>query len=151
MSKRRTRSRQAPATSAAPCPCGLPAPLQDCCGRLHRGEVQARTAEQLMRSRFSAFAVEDRDYLLRTWHPAARPGRLDFEPGMRWRRLEILATAEGSPFHTEGTVEFRAHYTQGGRPGELHEVSRFVRHEGAWVYHGGHGARKPSGPVGPVI
>lgn len=87
-----------------------------------------------MRSRFSAFAVEDAGYLLSTWHPTTRPERIDFDPGLRWQRLEIVRTTGGSPLHTEGTVEFRAHYTHGRQTGELHEVSRFTRDGGAWVY-----------------
>ncbi len=87
-----------------------------------------------MRSRYSAFAVRDEAYLLRSWHPGSRPPRVDFDPGLRWQRLEILGGTGGSAFHTEGTVEFRAHYTDRGRPGELHENSRFVRHDGDWVY-----------------
>jgi SEC-C motif domain protein len=87
-----------------------------------------------MRSRFSAFAVEDAAYLLRSWHPATRPPRVDFDAGQRWQRLEILATTGGTAFHTTGTVTFRAHYTSRGEPGELREHSRFERYEGAWVY-----------------
>ncbi|MDF3290522.1 YchJ family protein [Streptomyces silvisoli] len=120
--------------AGAPCPCGLPSAYQDCCGRLHRGTVRAGTAEQLMRSRYSAFAVRDEAYLLRSWHPDTRPPRVDFDPGLRWERLEVLGGAGGSAFHTEATVEFRAHYTDRGRAGELHENSRFVRHDGDWVY-----------------
>lgn len=69
-----------------------------------------------MRSRFSAFAVEDGAYLLRSWHPETRPPRVDFDAGQRWRRLEILATTGGTAFHTTGTVTFRAHYTFRGSP-----------------------------------
>lgn len=87
-----------------------------------------------MRSRFSAFAVEDADYLLRSWHPDTRPPRIEFDTGQRWQRLEILDTTGGSPFHTSGTVTFRAHWTNRGESGELGERSRFERHEGAWVY-----------------
>ncbi|MFF3767692.1 YchJ family protein [Streptomyces sp. NPDC001922] len=118
----------------APCPCGLPAGYADCCGRLHRGEASAPTAEKLMRSRYSAFVVRDEAYLLRTWHPRTRPRHLDFDTGLRWSGLEILDTADGSPFHTTGTVTFRARYTEQGRAGELLEHSRFERHDGAWVY-----------------
>ncbi|MGW5225953.1 YchJ family protein [Nocardia niigatensis] len=116
------------------CPCGLPARYADCCGRLHRGEGQATTAEQLMRSRFSAFAVRDEAYLLRSWDPETRPADVDFDPGLRWDRLEILGATGGGPFHTEGTVEFRAHYRARGAAGQLHENSRFRRDQGAWVY-----------------
>ncbi|MFV5992180.1 YchJ family protein [Streptomyces sp. NPDC056231] len=145
MSRRSTRPRQPKATStrnapvtaitpASPCPCGLPATYADCCGRLHAGTAAAPTCEALMRSRYTAFVVQDAAYLLRTWHPDTRPSVVDFDPGMRWVRLEILDTTDGSAFHTTGTVTFRAHYTDHGRPDSLHEKSRFVRHEGAWVY-----------------
>ena len=87
-----------------------------------------------MRSRYSAFAVGDTGYLLRTWHPSTRPAALDLEPAQRWTRLEILKTTGGSAFHTEGTVEFRAHYTLHGHADSQHEHSRFVREDGAWVY-----------------
>lgn len=53
---------------------------------------------------------------------------------MKWTGLEILGTTEGSAFHSTGTVTFRARYTDGGRPGALHERSRFIRLDGAWVY-----------------
>ncbi|MFE6803470.1 YchJ family protein [Streptomyces sp. NPDC057696] len=119
---------------APTCPCGLPSPYDACCGRYHSGRANAPTAEALMRSRYCAFAVKDAAYLLRTWHPATRPPAVTFEPGMRWTGLEILATTEGSAFHSTGTVTFRARYTDGGRPGSLHERSRFIRLDGAWVY-----------------
>ncbi|MEV4835104.1 YchJ family metal-binding protein [Nonomuraea sp. NPDC049486] len=120
----------------ATCHCGLPAAYADCCGRFHRGEAAAATAEQLMRSRFAAFSVRDSAYLMRTWHPASRPPGIDLERKTRWVRLEILETTGGSVVHTEGTVRFRAHYVHRGKPGEMEEHSRFVRHEGRWVYSG---------------
>lgn len=141
MSRRTSRPRQpaaAPQTPrmapASPCPCGLTATYGECCGRFHSGSAAAPTCEALMRSRYAAFVVRDAAYLLRTWHPETRPPGVDFDPAMRWTGLEILATTEGSAFHTTGTVTFRAHYTDDGRPDSLHEHSRFVRHEGAWVY-----------------
>ncbi|MGI5289520.1 YchJ family protein [Nonomuraea polychroma] len=118
------------------CLCGLPAAYQDCCGKLHRGEAAATTAEQLMRSRFTAFGVGDAAYLLRTWHPASRPARLDLDKRVRWVRLEILETTGGSVVHTEGTVRFRAHFIDRGKPGEMEENSRFVRINGRWGYTG---------------
>ncbi|MET8171391.1 YchJ family protein [Streptomyces clavifer] len=121
-------------TPASPCPCGGPAAYEDCCGRFHAGTAAAPTCEALMRSRYAAFVVRDAAYLLRTWHPETRPPSVEFDPAMRWTGLDILDTTEGSAFHTTGTVTFRAHYTDGGRPDALHEQSRFVRHEGAWVY-----------------
>ncbi|MEU1049746.1 YchJ family protein [Streptomyces sp. NPDC005897] len=113
-----------------PCPCGRSEPYEKCCGRFHAGPAAAPTAEALMRSRYSAFVRLDAGYLRRTWHPRTRPARLDLDPAMRWTGLEILDTADGSAFHTTGTVTFRASY----RGGSLHERSRFERVDGAWVY-----------------
>lgn len=128
---RRTPRRPAPrpATPSA-CPCGSGEKYADCCGRYHRGEAAAPTAEALMRSRYSAFARGDAGYLLRTWHPRTRPTDLELDPRVRWTGLEILGTSEGSAFHSTGTVTFRASY-QGG---SLTEHSRFERVDGAWVY-----------------
>jgi len=106
----------------------------DCCGRFHSGRAEAATAEQLMRSRYSAFARLDEDYLLRTHHPSTAPARLDLDPDMQWRRLDIVATSGGGPFETVGTVEFKAYYRLGRERGVLHEDSRFVREGGRWLY-----------------
>jgi SEC-C motif-containing protein len=136
---RRTARRPAATTDtiddASPCPCGLGHPYGECCGPPHRGAAAA-TAEALMRSRFAAFALDDAAYVLRTWHPITRPAEVEPDPAMRWTRLEILESAGGGLFDAEGTVEFRAHYRDHGRPGDVHERSRFVRHDGEWSYLG---------------
>ncbi|ESQ02386.1 SEC-C domain-containing protein [Streptomyces sp. PVA_94-07] len=70
---------------AGPCPCGTGRTYGECCGRFHAGSAEAATAEQLMRSRYAAFATRDAAYLLRTWHPhpprRAGPGRRDAVDG----------------------------------------------------------------------
>ena len=119
---------------SSPCPCGLRA-YPECCGPAHDGKPAA-DPEALMRSRFSAFALGKPEYLLRTWHPQTRPATIEDEPGLRWVRLEVLETSGGGLFDAEGTVEFRAHYREGGTPGTMTEISRFVRHDGQWVYWG---------------
>lgn len=118
------------------CPCGLPADYAECCGRFHRGEGTAPTAELLMRSRFSAFSKGDEAYLLKTWHPSTRPGSVEFDKGLRWTELEVLESKDGAPFQKTGTVRFRAHYIERGKRGHMEEHSRFSRHEDAWVYVG---------------
>ena len=118
---------------ATPCPCGLPATYAACCERFHRGGA-APTAELLMRSRYCAFAVRDADHLLRTWHPSTRPARLVLDPAERWLGLTILRTDLGGLLDLTGTVEFRAAYASGARPGATQEHSAFVRSDGLWVY-----------------
>jgi SEC-C motif-containing protein len=115
------------------CPCLTGNPYGECCGPLHAGAA-APTAERLMRSRFSAFAVGDAGYLLGTWHPSTRPAALELDPAQRWFRLDILRVAQGGPFDTAGLVEFRAHYRTDAGADVLHEVSRFVREGGRWFY-----------------
>lgn len=108
------------------CPCGLPAGYDACCGRFHGGAA-APTPELLMRSRYSAYAVGDAAYLLRTWHPSTRPREVD--TSTRWLRLEVVA-ARGGLLDAEGAVHFRAHHVGG----VLEERSRFVRDAGRWSY-----------------
>lgn len=120
--------------SRSACPCGSGTPYADCCGPLHRGDVAAATAEELMRSRYSAFVVGDTDHLLRTWHPATRPASIELDPEQRWTGLEVIATEAGGPADTKGVVEFRASYAVRGERGALHEVSRFFRVGGEWLY-----------------
>lgn len=116
------------------CPCLSGEPYGHCCGRFHSGSAEAATAEQLMRSRYSAFALQDAAYLQRTWHPDTAPGELDLDPATEWRRLDILALGRGGPLDTEGTVEFKAYFRHGAERGALHEVSRFVRKDRRWLY-----------------
>ncbi|MHA6695363.1 YchJ family protein [Homoserinimonas sp. A520] len=121
--------------TASRCPCLSGSPYDECCGPFHAGVAAAPTAERLMRSRYSAYAVGDVSYLLRTWHPATRPSELTMlDSELRWYRLDILSTSGGGMLDTDGTVEFRAHYKAADAAGSQHETSRFVRHSGAWVY-----------------
>ena len=117
------------------CPCGSGDDYDACCGRLHAG-APARTAESLMRSRYSAFAVGDAGYLLRTWHPSGRPRALTLDPALTWTRLAVLETNGGGLFDAAGTVRFRAVYVREGKRGVLAETSRFVRQDGGWAYLG---------------
>lgn len=121
-----------PVAAPAPgsCPCGTGAPYAACCGPLHEGNQAARTAEQLMRSRYAAFVVGDTAYLARTWHPRTRPADLDVAKGIEWQGLTVLATADGREDDSVGEVEFQAVHDGG----VLHERSRFIRRAGRWVY-----------------
>ncbi|MGI8666521.1 MAG: YchJ family protein [Jatrophihabitans sp.] len=119
------------------CPCGLGEPYEACCGRYHRGEATAPTALALMRSRFTAFALGETDYLTTTWHSSTRPADLELVAGRRWTDLQILGHTGGGLFEATGSVEFRARYRENGRAGEQQENSRFVREDGQWRYLAG--------------
>jgi SEC-C motif domain protein len=116
------------------CPCSSGLPYGECCGPLHAGSATAPTAEALMRSRFSAFAVGDADYLLASWHPSTRPASLDLDSETRWIRLDIVDRTAGGPFDDRGEVAFEARYRGPEERGVLRERSRFVREGGRWFY-----------------
>lgn len=122
------------ASADSACPCGSGRAYGDCCGPFLAGGLVPETAEQLMRSRYTAYVRRDTDWLRSTWHPVTRPSRIDVDHGVRWIGLQILATEGGGPGDTKGTVEFVAHYKIGGKAHRLHERSRFQRRNGGWLY-----------------
>lgn len=87
-----------------------------------------------MRSRYSAFAVGDTDYLLSTWHPRTRPRTLEQGGEQQWVRLDIVRTIKGGPLDVDGVVEFVAHYREHGERHRQHETSRFVKVDRRWFY-----------------
>ena len=127
----------------APCPCGRRDARQRvlafarCCGPFLSDfeHGPARDAESLMRSRYTAFVVEDAAYLLATWHPSHRPAELSFEPGLKWLGLEVREHRVTDA--TRAEVEFVARSRLAGRARRLHERSRFVCEDGRWYYADG--------------
>ena len=116
------------------CPCGSGLDYSGCCEPLHLGAA-ADTAEALMRSRFSAFALGLDGYLLSSWHPSTRPESLALESRTTWRKLQIVDAVAGRSGDETGVVEFRASFRDAdGNVGVLHERSRFERVDGRWVY-----------------
>ena len=106
-----------------------------CCGRyIDLGEI-APTAEALMRSRYTAYTLGREDYLLATWYHGTRPASLELarEPHRKWLGLEVRRRNE--PLGPDNAVvEFVARYKVNGRAHRLHEISRFVREAGKWLY-----------------
>ena len=124
-----------------PCPCRSGERFADCCAPLLAGDKAAATATQLMRSRFTAFATGDVEYLRSTWHPDTRPHDLELDPAVEWLRLIISDTVRGGPFDTYGEVEFVAMYREPSpnqpssyQRGRQHERSTFEKVEGRWLY-----------------
>jgi SEC-C motif-containing protein len=89
-----------------------------------------------MRSRYSAYALQDDAYLFTTWHSSTRPTRkaLKALSPIEWLSLKILRTELGSVNSDTGVVEFVATYAADGQVEQLHEVSRFSREKRAWRY-----------------
>src|SRR3546814_11242305 len=82
-----------------------------------------------MRSRFTAFALQDEAHLLRSWHPSTRPATVQLVSGQRWTGLEVLATIGGEMLDKEGDVEFRSEERRVGKECVSPCRSRW------WPYH----------------
>ncbi|MGV3550312.1 YchJ family protein [Rhizobium sp.] len=136
------------------CPCGSQRSLETCCGPFLSGS-QAPTAEALMRSRYSAYATGNADYLQRTSAGAALLAfdRADVERSFgstEWLGLEIRRVEAGGPADSLGHVTFTARFRQNGRIQALSERSEFRRIDGAWRYCNGEVDVKavPAKPIG---
>ena len=91
-------------------------------------------AEQLMRSRYSAYVLHDRDYLEQTWHSDHRPQDLVLDDGTRWIGLQVIDFQQQED---QATVEFEARLLVAGRVDAVHENSHFVKQQGRWLYTSG--------------
>lgn len=118
-----------------PCPCGSGRTFGRCCGPLLAGVEGAATAEALMRSRYSAYATTNIDYILKTWHPTTRPATISATA--QWCGLTVLRCQGGGEGDDEGLVEFKARALLQGQLSTLREVSLFRREEGSWYYLSG--------------
>lgn len=120
------------------CPCGTGKPYDACCKELHQGARAAKTAEELMRSRYTAYVKKLKDYLLATWHQSQRDKMqdLNFEPGIRWQGLTVTSVKAGTENDNEGEVEFTAKYSFNNRISQINEHSHFVKEDGRWYYTG---------------
>lgn len=124
--------------NTANCPCGSNKHYKECCKAFHDGEQIAETAELLMRSRYSAYVKNNKEYLLQTWHESTRPKpedlHLDSNSEFRWLELKVVNTEAGQKDDTEGLVHFQAKYRLQGQTGFMDESSKFVKENSQWFY-----------------
>lgn len=96
-----------------------------------------------MRARYSAYVMHEIDFIVKTCVPVEGEGEIDLEETRKWSEesiwhgLKIIRTEKGSPDDNEGTVEFTATYTRKGMRDVHHEISRFVKKDGDWLYESG--------------
>lgn len=115
------------------CYCGNLVSFQNCCDPFINGTQKARSAEQLMRSRYSAYCTQAADYLVQTTHKSTRKFHkksdiLSWSKANKWLKLEIVES-------TQTTVEFKAYYSNGLLGDEVHhEKSTFIFEDGSWFY-----------------
>jgi len=121
------------------CPCKSSQSYYLCCMPLHYRKAKASTAEELMRSRYSAYFFRLTDYIYETTHPDKREPSLKKElsktiHNISWQFLTIVNTSKGGKGDKTGKVEFIAKCYVEGEEHEQHEKSRFKRYKGDWKY-----------------
>jgi SEC-C motif-containing protein len=123
-----------------PCPCGSGRDLSECCQPVIRREREAATAEELMRSRYTAFVLGDVDWIMDSHHPDT-VGEVDrdeveqWSTSSEWLGLRVRSTEGGGPDDDEGVVHFRARYKVQSQQVDHVERARFTRVDGAWRFH----------------
>ncbi len=127
-------------TDQSDCPCQSDLSYGQCCGRFLKAADKndtsvPQTAEQLMRSRYTAYVLSNSLYLLNTWHPQYRPQKIDLSASdQQWIGLKIKETHKGQAQDDSGEVHFIARYKVNGEASHLEERSQFVKMAGQWFY-----------------
>ena len=131
------------------CPCNPHNKFGDCCEPLIKGKIAAVSPEALMRSRYSAYAMKNMDYIFSSTDPQTR-NDIDPKATQEWMdsakftRLEIIGSSQEA---NKGRVEFKAYYSIGKDPEQTHhEISKFRRHQGAWFFREGKLIPEPDRP-----
>jgi len=123
------------------CYCGNNKSYKTCCEVFHFNNGKTETAEQLMRSRYSAFVLANGDYLMQTHHISTRlisekKAIVKWAKSVEWIKLEILNTTEGLNNNEDGTVLFNAYFYDNGSIDVIHENSAFIKENNKWYYLG---------------
>ncbi len=121
------------------CPCTSQKAYAECCGPVVQGERLAATAAELMRSRYSAYALGHVDWIVDSQSPDGRQfvdrrATEEWSKRAQWHGLEIVETENGGPDDAEGVVEFKARYTLAGEDIVHHEIASFRKEDGAWYF-----------------
>ncbi|AUC88737.1 MAG: zinc chelation protein SecC [Alteromonas sp.] len=122
------------------CFCCSTSSYEHCCAPFISGTDSPQTAEQLMRSRFTAYAIKQYDYVRDTYSEEKRQGitseNLESSAsGAHWFALKVHTSTHSKP--SSDTVEFTAYYFENKHLFQLHETSRFIIEGGLWRYHDG--------------
>lgn len=121
------------------CPCGKDKEYINCCGIIHQDITKVKTAEDLMRSRYTAFTMGNIQYLKLSHLKKTAEYKDEIElkdwcQSVNWIKLEILSTFLGSENDDNGKVHFKAYYIENGKEYCIEEKSTFVKENNHWVY-----------------
>ena len=122
------------------CYCCSGKEFADCCQPFIDGTAKPLTAEELMRSRFSAYANVAVEYLIKTTHPSTRKFHdaeaiANWARSSVWQKLEIISKSDGAVKDKKGKVEFKAYFLNAENVAQIHhEISSFQKELGRWFF-----------------
>lgn len=115
------------------CYCGSNKSFESCCRPFIQGIQFPKNPEELMRSRYTAYAIQNADYLLTTTHVSQQKYYsiseiLEWAKNNTWLKLEVISAQENR-------VEFKAHYLDENLQEQVHhEHSTFKLEKEKWFY-----------------
>src|SRR3990167_9399797 len=123
------------------CPCCSGKTFIQCCKPFITGKAIPKTAEQLMRSRYTAYTRANIGYIQATQTETAVANFNPLEAkqwaqSCQWLGLKILRTDKGQKEDNAGIVEFVASFKTSGQLHKLQEVSQFIKQDTYWFYTG---------------
>ena len=116
------------------CPCGSGNKYKDCCFKYHKG-TNPKNALELMKSRYTAYAVGDANYIIKTTYknsPHFEEDKLEWIKSIKefsksnFKKLEILEFIDGDK---EAYIKFKAYIDDY----VMEEKSFFIK-EDRWYY-----------------
>jgi len=121
------------------CPCTSGKQYAECCEPIISQQQAAATAEQLMRSRYSAYVLGHVDWIIESQSPDGRAhvdhnATKEWSERAEWHRMEVLEVQQGGEDDTEGLVDFKAYYTINGEDIEHHEIASFRKEDDVWYF-----------------
>lgn len=121
------------------CPCGRNQTYMNCCAIIHNDIRKAQTAEDLMRSRYSAFTMGNIKYLKQSHSKKTADYKDAIElknwcNSVKWIKLEVISTIGGKKNDQNGKVYFKAYYLENNKQYCIEEKSTFIKENNHWVY-----------------
>ena len=129
------------------CPCLSAKKYTHCCEPFLIQKQKPKTAEDLLRSRYTAFVLGHIDYIVSTHHSktAHEVNRQEIEEwsqSSEWQGLKILQKEAGEAGDSQGTIVFHAQYTVNGKVNDHFEKALFEKENGDWKFKDGQGIQQ---------
>jgi SEC-C motif-containing protein len=126
------------------CPCGSGMPYTVCCEPVIAERRQVKTAEALLRARYTAYVMRTIDFIFKNIDPLKYPktktsveATRELSEGSTWNGLKIINAQKGSAGDDEGIIEFESYYRRNGIDYIQHEIAVFGKLDGKWIYRDG--------------